>query len=89
MRSSVHRHGFDDDRAIGGLCARSDVTRGCGKKKRVASPAAGQIGRVKVRATHPSQNMRNMGQPILQASRSRLAYALRFCKGWAFDAPLL
>jgi len=30
---SAHRHGLDDDRKIAGLCARSDVTCSCGKRK--------------------------------------------------------
>src|SRR4029077_2812666 len=30
---SGHRHGLDDDCKIAGLCARSDVTCGCGKRK--------------------------------------------------------
>jgi hypothetical protein len=30
---SAHRHGLDDDRAIAGLCARSDVTLGLWKRK--------------------------------------------------------
>jgi hypothetical protein len=29
---SAHRHGLDDDCAIARLCARSDVTCGCGKQ---------------------------------------------------------
>src|SRR5579864_3544912 len=30
---SARRHGLDDDRKIAGLCARSDVTCACGKRK--------------------------------------------------------
>ena len=44
----AHRHGLDDDRAIAGLCARSDVTCGCGKES-VARSACGEIVSVEVR----------------------------------------
>jgi len=31
VSSSADRHCLDNDRATAGLCARSDVTSGCGK----------------------------------------------------------
>jgi len=43
---SAHRCGLDDDRAIAGLCARSDVTRDCGKKKSCErSRGSNRVGR--------------------------------------------
>ncbi len=47
---SIHCHGLDDDCKIVGLCARSDVTCGCGKRKAQGKLCPG------VELPHSSQN---------------------------------